>query len=352
MATSGYDTDPIPEQPSQATQPEDTEASAGGSYETSSADATCSPNQEEGISSQPGEYNSESSDATCAPEVPEGAVNTSGEYDSEGSGGTVPGETPGHPSDCDCETCCFYTEEIPNTENVGGHEEGGVYNQVPMRDMWYQLLHPYQYPAITLNLLPKILEVGQCLTNVDFNWDTTNEENVLALSTQILSRTGVIATEIISVEQLEMITSLSNVLKYIILSTETIDVDSSIQKRVSGKLNSTEILEVTTALLNSVINMTINSTEKLLVDAIISNIIMPIINSSESLMLNSYVIHVIRAYINSTESVETTANIESRVSGKLDSEETLIVNSLILAGSKYRITSPVTRITSTTVRID
>lgn len=64
--------------------------------------------------------------------------------------------------------------------NIGGINQGDLFIDVSMQDMWYDLLHPYQTPTFTFNSnLPTTVEVGTELNSVyTFTWNTINPANV------------------------------------------------------------------------------------------------------------------------------------------------------------------------------
>lgn len=63
---------------------------------------------------------------------------------------------------------------------IGGINQGDLFIETSMQDMWYDLLHPYQTPTFSFNSnLPTTVEVGTELNaEYTFNWNTTNPSNV------------------------------------------------------------------------------------------------------------------------------------------------------------------------------
>jgi hypothetical protein len=64
--------------------------------------------------------------------------------------------------------------------DIGGINNGDYFSGTSMQDMWYTLLHPYQYPTISLSSnLPQTVMVGEYVnSNYTFTWSNTNENNI------------------------------------------------------------------------------------------------------------------------------------------------------------------------------
>ena len=162
------------------------EANSGGEYEASGSGGSEPPVIETLSINEEGEYKSESGDGmVCPPEIGYSPPNDGGIYEGGGSGGGVNPPDNGHGEDCDCEECCFYTETVPNTIDVGGHPKGEVYDRVRMRDMWYQLLHPYVYPTIQLTIDKNVFECGEAMNSRQFTWNTSEDVNAKPFETDI-----------------------------------------------------------------------------------------------------------------------------------------------------------------------
>ena len=241
MVSGGYEDD-IPSGP-QSQPPINSEPSepllTGSEYPSESGPEVCPPEVEQAEPSDRGGYEDVTGKAPCAPELELADVNASGEYADPNSNNVQP-PTNEHDEDCDCDECCFYTEEVPNTEKIGGHEQGQTYDNVPMREMWYQLLHPYQYPSITLSLGQNILEVGEILNAVNFNWSTQNPQNTQTLSTAIWSKSGLLSYDIVANEVATLTLSAENVFSQIISASESGTTTSNIEVNVFGLFSGTE----------------------------------------------------------------------------------------------------------------
>jgi len=110
-----------------------------------------------------------------------------------------------------------FTNPNPTPEDLGGIPAGSTFDDVPILDMWEDLLYPYQAPVFSSFLIsanPGILEVGDTLTGgvKTFTWGTTNSDNIEADSLTIISSSsGLLAS------------GLSND------GTEDVDIGSNIQ---------------------------------------------------------------------------------------------------------------------------
>ncbi|MFW6016608.1 MAG: hypothetical protein ACOCRK_09230 [bacterium] len=64
--------------------------------------------------------------------------------------------------------------------NIGGIEQGDIFNNISMQDMWFKLLNPYQSPSVDLNSdLPSTIEVGTTLNSLyNFTWSSNNDSNI------------------------------------------------------------------------------------------------------------------------------------------------------------------------------
>lgn len=161
---------------------------SGGEYETSGSGASDAPDVEITEANDGGAYESESGEAAvCPPITGKQTPNDGGAWDTnENNGGQpCPPKNEDHSDDCDCDECCFYTESDPNTIDLGGHSKGETYNKVPMRDMWYQALHPYVKPAISLSGVPSpgYREKGIIINSVNLSALTVkNNLNISAVT--------------------------------------------------------------------------------------------------------------------------------------------------------------------------
>jgi len=161
----------------------------GSEYPSESGPIVCPPETEQAEPNDNGGYQGVTGKAVCAPELNEAESNTGGGYETPTTGnGAMP--LPPHLEDCNCEDCCFYSEAIPNTQTVGGHKKNDVYNTVPVKEMWYTLLHPYQNPSIELTLDYNFQEVGSQLSVLQIDWLTNNSENTVNESTKFMKFVG------------------------------------------------------------------------------------------------------------------------------------------------------------------
>jgi hypothetical protein len=93
-----------------------------------------------------------------------------------------------------------YTNTTPVPTTLGGVVAGTTFTNVPITQVFDQLLYPYQAPAFTAFTMsgssgtpqPTILEVGATLVGETktFNWSTSNQTNISANSISILDFTG------------------------------------------------------------------------------------------------------------------------------------------------------------------
>ena len=88
-----------------------------------------------------------------------------------------------------------YTNATPVPTAVGGVEAGSTFSNVPLTDMWDDLLYPYQSPAFTsfsISGQSTLLEVGAELAAGDklFTWSTSNSGNIEPASLDIKDITG------------------------------------------------------------------------------------------------------------------------------------------------------------------
>ena len=87
-----------------------------------------------------------------------------------------------------------FTDSNATPEDIGGIPAGSTFNNVPVEDLWRQLLYPYQNPSFTTFYVngANNREVGAYLNgdtsadnNFDFRWTTSYSSNVASNSIQI-----------------------------------------------------------------------------------------------------------------------------------------------------------------------
>lgn len=81
----------------------------------------------------------------------------------------------------------MFRDSRPIPQDIGGYKRGDIINNIPLSEVVRTILFPYEYPAFSSFYLSGVplLEIGDTLNTVVFNWGFTNTTNVVASSISI-----------------------------------------------------------------------------------------------------------------------------------------------------------------------